>query len=197
MVLATVQYCTPSLDTDFQLLMRIVCGLETMRTTGLYIWGIWVHPVGAWPPRVEIIPVTKVINFGSRGEIWESIWELVRQLKLPGGKDSWNVLLEGSGLFWFSNLTVNKHSMPQEMKWTQVWPLPVLGTRTNTWTRRGSGIKKWASFPRWPLTSWEPSYFGTSVRDCHLGHTTGTKRDGKGCLHKDCGPKRPRDGRPR
>lgn len=65
----------------------------------------------------------------------------VRQVKLLGGKDSWGVLGEGSGSFLSPNLTVHRHSMHQEMDWTQLWPLPVLLVRRSSWTRRGSGIK--------------------------------------------------------
>ena len=73
MVLVAVAYCIPSFDTDFQLLFsRILHGLETMKTAGLYIWGPQVHPAGAWPPRVGTTPVTKVRNLRSRGERWES-----------------------------------------------------------------------------------------------------------------------------
>ena len=68
-VLVTVVYCIPSFDTDFQLLLsRILHGLETMKTAGLYIWGPQVHPAGAWPLRVGTTPVTKVRNLRSRGE---------------------------------------------------------------------------------------------------------------------------------
>ncbi|KAI2591967.1 Meis homeobox 3, partial [Homo sapiens] len=48
---------------------RIICGFETMRIVGLYIWGPQVHPVGAWPPRVGTTPVTKETG-------WTPAWPL-------------------------------------------------------------------------------------------------------------------------
>lgn len=59
----------PKLSPDVPFLFpRILHGSETTRTVGLYVWGPRVHPVEAWPPRVETTQVTKVRNLGGTEE---------------------------------------------------------------------------------------------------------------------------------
>lgn len=71
--LCATLYSSPGSALQLFLFSRIILGLETMRTVGLYIWGPPVHPVGAWPPRVGTTPVTKVRSLGGGGEMWESV----------------------------------------------------------------------------------------------------------------------------
>lgn len=76
-----VRFGAPSRGIDAQFMFsRITHGSETMRTVGLYIWGLRVHPAGAWPPIVGTTPATKVRNLGAR----EEAWGLVRGLNFDG-----------------------------------------------------------------------------------------------------------------